>query len=652
MPADSGGGGLASIYVHQLRLATRSNARPPGTLRNGRVLSSPGKNFCPRPLSLHWDKIDKGSPKRCIQQGLPARGSGESTMPVQNSDISNIFNEVADLLEIGGENQFRVRAYRNAARAVSSLPRNIGDMIDSEEDLTELPGIGKDLAGKIKEIVKTGSLAQLEELKGKTPAELSDLMQVEGLGPKKVKALYDNLDVLTLKDLEDAARQGKVRELDGFGEKTEQKILAEVEAFEGTEKRIKLNEAEQRARSLVEYLKNSKGIKQITVAGSYRRRKETVGDLDILVTCKKNSNVMDRFVDYEDVKKVISKGETRATIVLRSDLHIDLRVLPQVSYGAALHYFTGSKAHNIAVRKLAVKKNLKINEYGVFKRDKRIAGKTEKEVYDQIDLPYIEPELRENRGEVEAAQKGKLPHLLTVGDLRGDLHVHTKATDGHATLEELANAAREHGYEYLAVTDHSKKVTMAHGLNAKRLAAQIEEIDQLNSNLKNIVLLKGIELDILKDGSLDLPDDILKELDIVVCSIHYYRKLSTEKMTTRVLRAMDNPYFNIFAHPTGRLIGEREPYDIDLKKIMEGAKERGCFLEINSHPDRLDLSDSNAKMAKEMRLKVAISTDAHSLADLDFIPYGVGQARRGWLEPDDVINTRNLKDLKKLLKRT
>jgi DNA polymerase (family X) len=572
-------------------------------------------------------------------------------MPIQNSDISNIFNEVADLLEIEGANQFRVRAYRNAARAVSSLPRNIGDMIDSQENLTDLPGIGKDLAGKIEEILKTGFLAQLEELKGKTPAGLSELMQLEGLGPKKVKTLYDKLDVTTIKGLEDAARQGKVREQDGFGKKTEEKILSEIESFQGAEKRIKLNEAEQKARSLMEYLEKSEGIKQITVAGSYRRRKETVGDLDILVTCSKNSNVMDRFVEYEDVKKVISKGETRATVALRSDLHIDLRVLPQVSYGAALHYFTGSKAHNIAVRKLGVKKGLKINEYGVFKGEKRIAGKTEKEVYDQVELPYIEPELRENRGELEAAQKGKLPHLLKAGDLRGDLHVHTTATDGHASLQEIAEAAGDHGYEYVAVTDHSKKVTMAHGLDAGRLAAQLEEIDQLNSKLKNIVLLKGIEVDILKDGSLDLPDNILKELDVVVCSIHYHRKLSREKMTTRVLRAMDNPYFNIFGHPTGRLIGERDPYDIDLERIMEGAKNKGCFLEIKSHPDRLDLSDSDAKMAKEMGLKMAVSTDAHSLADLDFISYGVGQARRGWLEPLDVINTRGLKDLKKLLKR-
>jgi len=563
-------------------------------------------------------------------------------MPVQNSDVSDIFNKMADLLEIEGANPFRVRAYRNASRSVSSLPRSVSDMLESGEDLTELPGIGKDLAGKIKEIVETGSLALFEELEGKTPSGLSQLMKVEGLGPKRVRALNRNLGVTSLKELEEAARKGKVRELDGFGEKTEQKILEELEAYEGIEKRIKLIEAEQRARSIVE----------ITVAGSYRRRKETVGDLDILVTCKRGAQVMERFVNYEDVKKVVSQGNTRATIILRSGLHVDLRVVPQVSYGAALHYFTGSKAHNIAVRKLGVKKNLKINEYGVFKGDDRIAGKTEKEVYNQVDLPYIEPELRENRGEVEAAQKGSLPRLIDLKDLRGDLHAHTKATDGHATLEEMAESAKARGYEYLAITDHSRKVSIAHGLDARRLARQIQEIDQLNEKLRDIILLKGIEVDILKDGTLDLPDAVLKELDVVVCSVHYHRRLSRRKMTERVIRAMDNPYFNIFAHPTGRLINDREPYQIDLERIIEAARERGCFLEINANPDRLDLSDSHCRMAKDMGLKLAISTDAHSVANMDFIRYGVDQARRGWLEPDDILNTRSLKQLKKMLKRT
>jgi DNA polymerase (family 10) len=572
-------------------------------------------------------------------------------MPVQNSDVSDIFNRVADLLEIEGANPFRVRAYRNAARTISGQPQNVSDMIESEKDLTALPGIGKDLAGKIKEIVETGALSQLEEIEGNTPPELSKLMKLAGLGPKRVKALYRNLGITDLKGLKGAAQQGKVKTLEGFGKKTEQKILDELEAEEGKEERIKLIEAEQRARALVEYLKRTRGIKEITVAGSYRRRKETVGDLDILATCKKGSHVMDRFVDYEDTKKVVSKGTTRATIILRSGLQVDLRVLSQVSYGAALHYFTGSKAHNIAVRKLGIKKKLKINEYGVFKGKKRIAGKTEEDVYVTVGLPYIEPELRENWGEVEAAQQGHLPDLVALDDLRGDLHAHTKETDGHAGLEEMAKAARERGYDYLAITEHSKKVTMVQGLDAKRLAGQIKTIDSLNGKLKDFVLLKGIEVDILEDGSLDLPDDILRELDVTVCSIHYHRNLSRGKMTERVIRAMDNPAFNIFAHPTGRLINERNPYKIDLERIMEAAKERGCFLEVNAHPDRLDLSDQHCKMAKDIGLRLAISTDAHSISDLDFIRYGVNQARRGWMERNDILNTKSLKKLKRMLKR-
>jgi DNA polymerase (family 10) len=574
-------------------------------------------------------------------------------MPVHNLAVTAIFNKVADLLDIEGANAFRIRAYRNAARTISSLSRDVSDMIESGEDLTDLPGIGKDLAQKIREIVETGSMAQLEELESKVPVELSMLMKLEGLGPKRVKALYQNLGVSRLKELKVAARKGQIRELEGFGGKTEKAILEALEDLEkkGGGKRIKLLEAEPIAHSLVDYLKETEGIKEITVAGSFRRRQETVGDLDILATVKKGSEVMDRFTNYEDVRKVVSKGKTKSSIVLRSGLQVDLRVVPQVSYGAALHYFTGSKAHNIAVRKLGVKNKLKINEYGVFRGKKRIGGRTENEVYRSVNLPYIEPELREDWGELKSAREGTLPKLVSPDDLRGDLHTHTRETDGHADLEEMANGARERGYEYLAITEHSKRVTMVRGLDAKRLAKQIDEIDRLNGELKDIVLLKGIEVDILKDGSLDLPDDILKELDLTVCSVHYDRKLSRGKMTERVIRAMDNPHFNIFAHPTGRLINERSPYEIDLERVMEAAKERGCLLEINANPDRLDLSGSSCKMAKTMGLKLALSTDAHSVTDLDFIRYGIDQARRGWLEPGDIINTRSLKDLRKLLKR-
>ena len=572
-------------------------------------------------------------------------------MPVQNSDVRDIFNKLADLLDIEGANPFKVRAYRNAARTVSGLPGNISDMISEDEDLTRLPGIGKDLAGKIREIVETGTLSQLKEEEKKIPHGLDKLLRLESLGPKKVKLLYHKLGITNLKELKEAAKQGNIRKIEGFGKKTEQKILESLEREKKNEQRIKLLEAEQQAEPLIDHLKKSIGIKKITIAGSFRRRKETLGDLDILVTCKKDSDVMQKFVEYEDIIKVVSKGKKRSTVVLRTGLQVDVYILAQVSYGAALHYFTGSKSHNISIRKMGIEKGLKVNEYGVFKGKKRVAGKTEEEVYRAVDLVYIEPELRENRGELEAARKNELPDLVMLKDLRGDLHSHTSETDGRHSLEEMAQAAGDLGYEYLAVTEHSKRVTIARGLDDQRLALRIEQIDRLNEKLKGITLLKGIEVDILKDGSLDLPDKILKELDLTVCSVHYYRNLSRKDQTERIIRAMDNPYFNILGHPTGRLINERPAYEVDLEKIMQAARERGCCLELNAHPDRLDLSDSYCKMAREMSVKIAISTDAHSRSDLKFMRFGVDQARRGWLEAKDIINTRSLKDLKKNLQR-
>jgi DNA polymerase (family 10) len=573
-------------------------------------------------------------------------------MPIHNTDIAEIFNKMADLLEIEGANQFRVRAYRNAARTVASHGKNVADLVKEDKDISKLPGIGKSMVEKIKEIADTGTLSQLKELEERVPPELSGLMNVSGLGPKKVQALYRELGVETLDDLRQAAEKKKIRELEGFGKKTEEKILREAKKADHQEKRFKLITVEEQVNSLENYLKKVKKVKKAIVAGSYRRRKETVGDLDILATCKRGSKAMDRFVAYEDVDQVISKGKTRSSVVLRSGLQVDLRVVPQVSYGAALHYFTGSKEHNIAVRKLGQQKNLKINEYGVFKGKKRIAGKTEKEVYEKVNLTYIEPELRENRGEIEAAKKKKLPALVSLEDIRGDLHAHTKETDGHHTLEEMAEAARNRGYEYLAISDHSQKVTMAKGLDAKRLAKEIENIDRLNEKLKDLVVLKSIEVDILKDGSLDLPDDILKELDFTVCSVHYNLNLSEEKQTERIIRAMDNPFFHILGHPSGRLINEREPYEVDMERLMDAAKERGCFMELNAHPDRLDLTDVSCKMAKDKGVKVVVSTDAHSITDLEFMRFGVWQARRGWLESDDVLNTRSWDEIKKMLKRS
>ncbi len=575
-------------------------------------------------------------------------------MPVHNSEIADIFNEMADLLEIEEANQFRVRAYRNAARTISGLPQSIADMVKQGENLSALPGIGKDLAGKISKIVETGTLPQLEDLRQDIPEELTELTRLAGLGPKRVKILYKDMGVSSIEQLKEAAENNRISKLPGFGAKTEGKILEAIKrrgAVIGGEKRLKLPTAEEMAVPLLEYLRKGKGVKTVDIAGSYRRKMETVGDLDILAICEKGSDAMDRFVNYEDIAEVVSQGNTRSTVILRTGLQVDLRVIPQVSYGAALHYFTGSKAHNIAVRKMGVKKGLKINEYGVFKGSKRIAGRTEQEVYKTVGLPYIEPELRENRGEIEAARKKQQADLITLEDIQGDLHVHTSATEGHNSLEEMAKAAVKKGYKYIAITDHSKHLAMTKGLDEKRLAQQIKEIDQLNKKLKEIAVLKGIEVDILEDGSLDLSDEILKELDLVVGSVHHKFDLPQDKQTDRILRAISNPYFTILAHPTGRLINEREPYDINMEKIMRAAVDKGIILELNSQPERLDLTDIHCKMAKERGVMLAISTDAHSIGNLEFMRYGVYQARRGWLEAKDVVNTRSYNDLKKILAR-
>jgi DNA polymerase (family 10) len=574
-------------------------------------------------------------------------------MPVHNPEIAKALQQVADLLEIEGANPFRVRAYRNAARTMEGLSQEVFELLEQGRSLTGLPGIGKDLAGKIREIVETGTFPQLEEAKARTPPALGELLEVQGLGPKRVRTLYRELGVTGRQGLRKAAEAKRVRELDGFGPKTEQRILSELEKVEERKKRTRLDKAEGAARALVSHLETARGVKEIAVAGSFRRHCQTVGDLDILVTCGRGGakDVMERFVRYDEVDEVVSRGKTRSTVTLRSGLQVDLRAVGRVSYGAALHYFTGSKAHNIAVRKLGQSKGLKVNEYGVFRGDDRIAGKTEEEVYGQVGLPYIEPELREDRGELDAAREGGLPELVTLADIRGDLHAHTAETDGRSTLEEMAEAAREKGHGYLAITNHSKRVAMVRGYDADRLADEIDRIDELNEKLEGFRVLKSIEVDILKDGSLDLPDEILARLDLTVCSVHYDTNLSRDQQTERILRAMDHPLFHILAHPTGRLLGQRDPYEVDLERVIRGAAERGCFLEVNAHPERLDLDDVHCKLAKELGVKVAISTDAHCLADLDHMRFGVWQARRGWLEAGDVLNTRPWEELRKLLER-
>jgi DNA polymerase (family 10) len=572
-------------------------------------------------------------------------------MPVYNADIAEIFNKVADLLEIEGANPFRVRAYRDAARTFRGLSKSAAAMIADGEDLSALPGIGKDLAQKVKQIVETGALGQLKTLEERLPPGLHQLLRIPGLGPKKVKALYDELEIGDPEALKRAAENGKIRELKGFGAKTEQKILQEIEAESWGDNRTPWPRAEEIARSLVEYLKKGDGVKAIEVAGSFRRRRETVGDLDILVACKRGADIMERFVSYEDVGRVVARGKTKTSVVLRSGLQVDLRKLPRVGYGAGLHYFTGSKAHNIAVRKRGQKKGLKINEYGVYKNDERVAGRTEKSVFEKVDLPFIEPELREGRGEIQAAETGRLPDLIRLEDIRGDLHAHTSETDGRNSLEEMVAAAKDRGYGYLAISNHSKSLTVAKGLDADRLLKSIEKMAALEEKLDDFKILKAIEVDILDDGALDLPDSVLKQLDLVVCAVHSAFRLSREKQTERIIRAMDNPHFNILAHPTGRLINERAPYEVDMERLIEAAAQRGCFLELNAHPDRLDLKASHCQAAKDRGVRIAISTDAHSTAHLEYMRLGVGQARRGWLEPDDVLNTRTWRALKNLLQR-
>jgi DNA polymerase (family 10) len=573
-------------------------------------------------------------------------------MPIRNADIATIFNEIADLLGIQGDNPFRIRAYRNAARAVQDLGRELRDMAGRKEDLTTLPGIGADLAAKIAEIVKTGQAETLEKLRKQFPPGITDLLRVPNLGPKRVKALFEDLKIESLEQLETAAREGKIGNLAGFGEKLEQQILESIQAKVDTGKRFLRAGIMPYAEALVKYLETVPGVEKVAIAGSYRRARETVGDIDILVVADGESRVMDRFVHYDETAEVLAHGDTKSSIALRSGVQVDIRAVEDKSFGAALQYFTGSRDHNIALRKRGQERGLKINEYGVFKGERWVAGKTEEDVYAEVGLPFIPPELREDSGEIDAAESKRLPELVKLADMRGDLHMHTTGSDGKNTIREMAEAARARGYEYIAVTEHSRRLAMVGGLDEKRLMKQMEEIDRLNGELKGIAVLKGIEVDILEDGSLDLPDSVLGKLDLVIGSIHSRFKYSSDRQTERVLRAMAHPHFSIFAHPTGRLLLEREPYPIDLPRIIRQAGQRGCCIELNAQPLRLDLTDIFCRMAKEFGALVSINTDAHSARDLDFMGYGVGQARRGWLEKKDVLNTRSLKSLYTVLAKT
>jgi DNA polymerase (family 10) len=568
-------------------------------------------------------------------------------MPVQNAEIAAMFDQAAELLEIQGENPFRVRAYRRAAQVIDSLPQSVTNLLSAGRDLAELPGIGKDLAHKIADIVESGHFDLLDSLKKQLPGELGEIAALPGLGPKRVKLLYDKLKVRTLSDLRRMIASGRLHEIRGFGPTIEAKLREALEA-PPVEKRFKLAVAEAEANALVAFLRDGK---RVIVAGSYRRRRDTVGDLDVLVTAQDGAAIGERLTRYDNVDKVLAHGPTRTTVVLRTGLQVDVRVVPEESYGAALLYFTGSKAHNIALRALANEHGWKLNEYGLFAGRRRIVGASEEEVYEKLGLAFIPPELREDRGEIALAKAHQLPELVTLSDIRGDLHVHSDWTDGTATIAEMAEGAQARGYTFMALTDHSRRVAMAHGLDPMRLSRQIKAIERINKTLKGFTILKGIEVDILKDGSLDLPDSILERLDIVVAAVHSHFDLPREAQTERVIRAMRNPHVSLIAHPTGRLIGEREPYAIDMTRVIAAAHDLGCHLEINAEPNRLDLNDIHVHAAKEMGVKLAISTDAHSVNGFGCIRFGIDQARRGWLTAADVLNTRPLAGLRKLLKR-
>lgn len=577
-------------------------------------------------------------------------------MPIHNDDVARVFDEIADLLEIRGENAFRVRAYRNASRELRGLPREVAQLVESGADLTDLPGIGEALAGKIGEIVRTGTCAALKKLELELPPDLIEILHLPGLGPKRVHTLHYDRGIDTPAQLYRAAKEGHLRDLPGFGPKTEAGILAALEQHLTTERRFKLATAARYVEPLMHWLGQTPGVERVTVAGSYRRCRETVGDLDCLVTATQPPAAIARLVAYDEVAQVKAQGDTRATVALRCGLQVDLRAVEDHCYGAALHYFTGSQAHNIAIRGLAHDRGLKINEYGVFRGPQRVAGETEESVFAAVDLPFIPPELRENRGEIEAARHGLLPSLVQRSDLRGDLHCHTSASDGHGRLAEMVEAARQQGLEYLGITEHSKRLTMARGLDSRRLLLQMDEIDRLNERLGSqpgaFRVLKGIEVDILEDGGLDLPDAVLARLDLVIGAVHSQFRLGRAEQTTRLLKAMDHPHFSILAHPTGRLIGAREPAEVDMTRLIRHARDRGCFLELNANPERLDLTDIHCQMAREEGVLVSIASDAHHPLDFANLTYGIGQARRGWLEPRDVLNTRPLAELLPLLRKT
>lgn len=571
---------------------------------------------------------------------------------IKNSEIAKIFDDIARILQIKDDNRFKIRAYERVAATIENLPMEV-ETIYRIGQLDEIPGVGDAISKKIGELIETGKLEYYENLKKSIPSGVLELLNISEIGPRKAKLFYEELGIDSIAKLEKFAREHKLQNLPGMGKKAEENILRGIELYNSREKRALLGIALPIAEGITSQLKSLKEVIQIDIAGSLRRRRDTIGDIDILVTSKQPKKIMEKFVHLPEVKEILAEGLTKSAILTQQNIQVDLRVVEPDSFGAALQYFTGSKAHNVRLREMAVKQDLKINEYGVFqtKDDKKIAGKEEQEVYKKLGLSFIVPELRENRGEFEAAQKNHLPELVTMNDIKGDLHIHTSFSDGLNTIEEVVEAAKNKGYEYIAITDHSQSLYVAGGLNERRLEEQIEMINKINQRLNGLVVLKGIEVDIKSDGTLDFSDKILQKLDIVIAAIHIGFKQERNILMERLKRAMENPYVNIIAHPTGRIIGYRQPYDIDIQEVIELAAKTNTALEINASPERMDLNDIYAKSAKEKGVLLAIGTDAHRLSSLDNITYGVSIARRGWLEKENILNTFSLGELRKKLKK-
>jgi len=569
---------------------------------------------------------------------------------MKNQFVSDILYQIADLLDLKGEIFFKTRAYRIAAQTIEVLDEDI-EKIAKEERLEEIPGIGSAIAKKIKELLDTNKIEYFEKLKKEIPPGLLKMLNISGLGPKKVSKLFKELNIKTIDELRDACKKGKLRDLDGFGEITERNILRGIKLMEKTSGRVLLNLASENGESYIAYLKKNKAINKISIAGSLRRKKETIGDIDILAASNNPESVMDYFVNYENVKRVLLKGSTKTSVLLNEDIQVDLRVVEDKSFGSALQYFTGSKEHNVKMRSIAIKNGYKLNEYGLFsKKDEGfIVGENEKEIYEKLGLKYIEPELRENRGEIEASLKNDLPDLVEYQDIKGDFHVHSVYSDGFETIENIVKKAIRLGYEYIGIADHSQSLIVAKGLSENRIEKKRKEIEDINKKMKDIRVLCGTECDIKADGKMDYSNRILKNFDFVYAAIHTNFKMSSKEITKRIISAMENEYVDFIAHPSCRILGRREGFDLDMNKIFDAAKRTDTYLEINSFPDRLDLNDIQVKFGKEKKVKFVLGSDSHNINHLSFLKYGISTARRGWLEKKDILNTKNKKEIIKHL---